>query len=348
MTIGRRRVLCISFLFFAALAVVLVLKEVVAPRLVRRRLITEVQDNCKTCELSLGRVQISLLPPALSSRHVRFTGGEQNATVVSVEAERVYLPFSLLPLFKNHLRAGRIEVEQPVVKVKEGDLYASSSAKDSAARPHDLEIEGIEMKKASFVYVREYPGRAGSISVSRINAAVGPIGSSDRLRAADVEANADGLLEESGRFHLQVRAKVFAKVPDVDVKLQIAGQELAGMNKFFKANDGLELHGLLIEGRGSSEIRGARLKSSAYVRYRGLGVKLKKNKERSALSAFFQNLLVSITSRKQNVKGGDYDRSGTVELERKTKETIISFALRGMKEAAIKVTSQGEKKKRKK
>jgi hypothetical protein len=88
-------------------------------------------------------------------------------------------------------------------------------------------------------------------------------------------------------------------------------------------------------------IRGARLTSSAYVRYRGLGVQIKKTRERGALSAFFQNLMASITMGKQNADGGKYDRRGAAELERKPKETIISFALRGMKEAAIEVTSRG-------
>jgi len=325
------------------LAAGILLKEVVVPAAARRRLISAVHDSCETCELSLGRVRVSLLPLALSGSQVSFTGGTPNATVVSVAARRVYVPFSVFPLFKSRFRVGRIEIEQPAVTVTEGDLVTPSSTKESASQGLDLEIEGIEVKNSSFTYVREHPGRKGLLSVSRINASVGPVGSSERLRDADVEAKADGLLERSGRFHLEIRAKILAKAPDADVKLRITGQDLAALNPFFKPNDGVRLHGELLEARSSAAIRGARLTSSVYVRYRGLSVKIKKSEERGALSAFFQTFLASVTIRKQNADNGNFDRTGTVELERKPKETLISFTLRGMKEAAMKVSTQGGK-----
>lgn len=246
----------------------------------------------------------------LSAAHVRFTGGTPNATVVHAEAERVYVPFSLSPCFKGRLRAGRIEIEQPAVLVTEGELHPSASTETGKARPLDLEIEGVEVKNGSFTYVHEQRGRTGRLSVSAINAAVGPVGSSGRLRDAAVEAGADGVLERSGQFHLQVSAKIFDKTPHVDVKLQIAGQELAKLNPFFIPNDGIRLKGVLIDGRSSVAIRGAHLTSSAYVRYRGLGVQIKKTRERSALSAFFQSLLASVTMGKQNADGGNTTAGG--------------------------------------
>jgi len=329
-------------LLLAALAAGAALKEVVAPGLVRRRLISAVKDSCETCELSLGRVRISVLPLALSAGPVRFTGGRPNATVVQARSERVYVPFSLLPLFKGRFRLGRIEVERSEVIVTEGDLV-SPSLPEAGAAPPDIEIEGLVVKNSSFTYIREYPGRKGILGVSGINAAFGPIGTSARLRAEDAEAAADGLLERSGQFRLEVRARVFAKAPDVDVKIKITGHDLSTLNRFFKPNDGVQLHGVLIEGRSSVEIRGAALNASAYVLYRGLSVKIKKNGDRTALSAFFQNLLAAVTIGRQNVEGGKYDRLGKVELERKSKETLISFALRGMKEAAMQVSARGPK-----
>ena len=336
----RHRLVGIFLLFLAVLATGIALKELVAPGLARRRLVSAVKENCGTCELSLGRGQLSLLPLALRCSKVRFTQGTPNATVVHAEAERVYLPFSLFPLFKSRLRLGSIRISESQVTVTEGDLYAASPAKDSPARPLDLEIEGLEVRNSSFTYIREHSGRKGSLAVTRINAAVGPVGVSDRLRDKDVEASADGLLEHSGQFSLQVRARLFAKAPDLDVKLRIAGQELAALNAFFKPNDAVQLKGQLIEGRSTVAIRGARLKASSYVRYKGLEVRIKKSGERGGISAFFQTFLASVTMGKQNAAGDGYDRTGSVELERKPKETIISFTLRGMKEGALKVSSQ--------
>lgn len=341
MNIGRRRAVWISVLCLVFLAAGLAFKEFIAPGLVRRLLVSEVRKNCGTCELSIGKVRLSLLPPALSARNVSFTGGTPNATVIRAEARGVYVPFSLFPLFKSRFRVGRVQIEQPSVDVTEGDLYGPSSAKDGSARPLDLEIGGIEVKKGSFTYVREHPGRKGSLEVSGINAAVGPVGTSELLRDKDVEASTEGLLEHSGQFKLQVRARLFAKAPDADINLRIEGQDLVTLNAFLEPNDGVRLKGELLEGRGSVAIRGASLKASSYVRYKGLIVSIRKNEERGGLSAFFQTFLASVTMRKQNADSGNYDRTGEVELERKPKETVISFALRGMKEAAMKVPSRG-------
>lgn len=255
---------------------------------------------------------------------------------------RAYVPFSLFPLLRGRFRIGRIEIEQPAVEVAEGDLYASSSTEDSKGRRLDLEIKGIKVRKGSFVYTRERPGRKGGrLGLSGINATVGHIGSSDRLRAGDAGGTANGVLEESGQFQLQVRAKIFAEIPDVDVKLQIAGQNLATLNRFFMPNDGVRLRGTLIEGRSSVVIRGSRLNASDYVRFRDFAVTIKKHKGLDAFSAFFQTFFASLKMGRQNTDGGNYDRLGTVNMERRPKETLISFTLRGMKEAAIKVTTQG-------
>ena len=328
-------------LLLVALAAGIILKEAVAPGIARSRLISAVQNNCKTCELSLSRVHISLVPLALSATHVRFTGGTPNATVVHVEAARVYLPVTLLPLLTRRFRAGQIEIEQPVVKITEGDLYVSSTAEDSSVRTLDVEIEGIKVKQGSFTYIREHPGHTGNLNVSRINMTIGPVGSTDRFRDAYVKASAEGLLEESGQFQLQVNAKVFAEIPDVDAEFQIAGLDLANLNPFFKPTESVQLKGTLIDAQSVVAIHGARLKSSVYMRFRKLGVKIKKSDDSSALSAFFQTLMASIIMGKQNIDGGDYDRTGVVDLERRQKETIIGFALRGMKEAAMKVAAQG-------
>lgn len=327
-------------MFLVLLALGMVLKEAVVPGLLRKRLVSAVKVNCETCELSIGRVRLSLLPLALSCGKVGFTQGTSGATVIHAEAARVYVPFSLSPLFKSRLRLGSIKISGSQVTVTEGDLYAPPSAQDGPARPLDLEIEGLEVKNSSFTYIREHAGRKGSLAVTRINAAIGPAGTSGRLREKDIEATAGGLLELSGQFKLQVRAKAFAKAPDVDVKLQISGQDLAALNAFFKPNDAVQLKGMLLEGRSEVAIRGARLKASSYVRYKGLKVRIKKNEERGAFSAFFQTFLASVTMGKQNAAGGDYDRTGAVDLERKPKETLISFTLRGMTESALKVSSQ--------
>lgn len=341
MNIWKRRALLFSLLLFLALAAGAALKVFAVPWAARRRLISAVHDNCETCELSLNRVHVSLLPFALSGSRVRLTGGTRDATVVQAEADSVYVPLSLFAFFKRRLRAGRIIIEKPVVKVTEGDMYSPESAKKTGARGLDFEIEGVELRKGTFIYIREHLGSRGSLCISGIDAAAGPVGNSDRLRGEEVEGSAIGRVEGSGQFHLGVKAMIFAKVPNIDVKLQVAGQDLGILNGFFTPIGGIKLEGNLIEVRGSAAIRGEHLASSVFMRYKGLSVNIRKNKERGGLSAFFQNLMSSLKVGKQNVNRGNFDRVGTVELERKPKETFISLTLRGMKEAAMKVSSRG-------
>lgn len=333
----RRGLLRILLPLLAALAFAVVLKEAVVPLIVRQRLVSAVQDNCGSCRLTLGRVRVSLLSPALSASRVHFIGGQPNATVVEVAAARVYVPFSLSQLLKGRLRIGRLEIEQPSVTVTEGDL----SAEGAKVRLPDIELEGIKINKAAFVYIREHSGRQGRLAVSRINAEVGPVGSSARLKEAYAEASAGGLLEESGEFRLRVKAKVLAEAPDADIEVSVAGQDLSELNPFFGPSDGIKLKGEVLEGRSSVAISGARLKASAYVRYRGLNLKIKKNEDRGALSAFFQSLAASVALGTQNSEGGAYDRRGAAELRRKPGETVISFALRGMKDASMQVSAKG-------
>lgn len=340
MNIRRVRWARFSLILLAVAAAGTIIKEIAVPALVRSRLISAVQDGCKTCELSLNRVRLSLAPLALSSRGVSFSCGEPGTTVINFNAERVYVPFSLIPLFKKRLRAGRIEITRPVVTVTQGDLHASSTGTAGPALYPDLEIEGIEVKQGSFIYLREHQGRTGSLKVSGISAAAGPAGSSARLRGEEAEVSAAGLLAESGKFRLKVRARFFAESPDADVELNLAEQDLSALNPLLGPNEGIKLSGQIIEARGSAAIRGAKLKSSVYARYRGLKIRIKKNEERSALSAFLQTSLAPLTVGKQNADGGQYDRSGTADLERKPEETLVSFALRGMKEAALQVFSQ--------
>lgn len=337
----RRGTVRFLLALLAALALAIGLKEAVGPWLLRPRLISAVQANCRACELSLGRMRVLLLPPALSGSRVHFTGGRTNGTVLEVEAKHVYVPFSLLALIRGRLRIGRIEIEQPSITVTEGGLSAAPAAEEANARLADIELAGIKISDAAFVYVREYPGRTARVAVSRINAQAGPLGSSKRFGKADARLSAEGLLEGSGALRLQVRAKLLAEAPDLDVELRISGQDLSKLNPFFGPSEGIKLKGEVLEAHSSVTIRGELLNSSAYMRYRGFSVEIKKNEDRGALSAFFQSLMAGVIIGKQNSDGGNYDRRGAAELRRKPKESVAGFTLRGMKEAALKISAKG-------
>lgn len=339
MKTGRRSWLRVFLVLAALLGAALVVKGALVPAVVRWRLGSAVRAGCDTCELSLGAVRVHLVPPALSCGRIRLTAGTFGATSIKVEAGNVYAPVALSQLVRGRIRTGIVVIDRFNVTVKEGDL-PEPPPPGGAARPLDLELEGVTIRDGSFVYVRESPGLRGSLGVSRLSWAVGPLGSSRRLKGEAVEARAEGVLEDSGKFQLEVRGKLFAEEPDLDLTLRILGQDLKGFNRFFQPTEGISLKGTLLEGRSETAIRGRRLNASVFLRYRGLELNIRKTKERGALSAYLQNLLASAALGKQNTDGA-YDRSGTAELEREADEALAGFTLRGMKEAAIQVAKQG-------
>lgn len=337
---GKRSMARIFLVLAALLGAALAVRVALIPELVRWRLGAAVRAGCVTCELSLGAVRVDLLPPALSCSRLRLTAGASGATSVNLEAGNIYAPVSLSQLLRGRIRTGLVVIDRFDVTVKEGDLPEAPPL-SGAARSPDLELEGVTIRGGSFVYVREAPGLRGSLAVSGLSAALGPVGTSQRLKGAAVEASAEGLLADSGKFRLEVKGKPFAQEPELDVTMRILGQDLQGFNSFFKPLEGMTLKGTLLEGRSETAIRGSRLNASVYLRYRGLGLHVKKTKERGAVSAYFQNLLAGAALGKQNADDGGYDRTGTAKLERQPGESLAGFTLRGMQEAALQVAKQG-------
>ena len=322
------------------LGAALLAKWALVPGLARRRLQAAVRAGCATCELSLGEIGVHLTPPAVSCDRVRLTAGIAGATSVNLEAGNIYAPVSLSQLLRGRIRGGIVVIDSFNVTVKEGDL-PEAPPPAGPARPLDLELEGVTIKGGSFLYVRESPGLRGSLGVSGLSAALGPAGTSERLRGAAIAASAEGLLADSGRFRLEVKGRPFAAEPQLDVTMRILGQDLQGFNRFFKPLEGLSLKGTLLEGRSETAIRGRRLNASVYLRYRGLGLHLDKTRERGALSSYVQNLLAGAALGRQNAGAGGYDRTGTAKLERQPGEGLAAFTMRGMKEAAVQVAKQG-------
>jgi len=335
-----RIVLVLAALVGAALLVGALLAWVIVPGLVRGRLDAAVRAGCATCELSLGAVRAHLIPPALGCSRIRLTAGTSGATSINLEAGNIYAPVSLAQLLRGRIRTGIVVIDSFNVTVKQGD-QPEAPPLAGAARPLDLELEGVTIRGGSFVYVREAPGRRGSLGVSGLSAALGPVGTSERLKGEAVEASAEGLLADSGKLRLEVKGKPFAVEPELDVTMRILGQDLQGFNSFFKPLEGMSLRGTLLEGRSETAIRGSSLNASVYLRYRGLELHLEKTKARGAISSYFQNLLAGAALGKQNASDGGYDRTGTAKLERQPGEALAAFTLRGMKEAAIEVAKQG-------
>jgi hypothetical protein len=315
MSFNKKRLAGLIFVYlcFGGL-VALVTKEWLAPYLIRRHLISVLGERCETCQLSMGRIRFSFIPfLSIAVNNLQFRGGTRDATAVSVEIKQIRLTAKPASLFSTLIELGRIEIDSPNVLVVDGDLEMAPENNKNHPTPsaREVEVKGIATHNGTFTYVREHLGNRGIVNVSQIEAETGPLGTSLRLGAT---ALAKGLLESSGRFELGVQAMLFSEEPDVSVKLEIADQNLSELNHFFGPNDGIHLTGKLIRGRSEVQVLGEQLTSYVQALYRDFNVHVGKNKERGSLSAFFQNLLVSAKTEKQNVRGRDFDRTGQARI----------------------------------
>ena len=120
-------------------------------------------------------------------------------------------------------------------------------------------------------------------------------------------------------------------------------QNLTDINRFFLPNDGLELRGELVEGKSQVKVNGGSLSAFALAHYKDFNVVIRKNQDRGGLSAFFQNLMASLKMRKQNLESKNANRTGRATLKRERGQSIVSFILSGMKEAALKIPPKGDR-----
>ena len=197
----------------------------------------------------------------------------------------------------------------------------------------------IAAEGASFRYHRRKAGAHGSIELDQIELEGGPIGTAPAYQDRPSSFRTKARLEGSGRVELDVNARFFQKDPGLKLRLELVGQDLGGMNRYFEPMDQIKLKGNLVRSEARLTSHGQGLEATVDVRYRGLDVEFLSGRERSGFSAFLGNLLKGLGLDDENI---DEERSlarGQVSLARKAGESIVSFVLRGLKEAAMKVAA---------
>ncbi len=338
-------IIIVILLFVFSLALV-IFTRTIAPGIFRRQLVSSFGETCAGCTLNIDRVCISLVPVSVILEGVHISGGDPKATAVDAKADRIIGRTSLCSMVLRRLVFRGIQVHAPHVVVTEGDLPLPSSKREEGRRRF-FAIEGVELIDGTFTYIRvlgtEEKTRKATLHVKDVQASVGKLGTVPSLLDQTVKAQAKGRLENSGNFLLSVETLLFSKLLNVDVDLQMAEQNLVDVSQFFQTADGVRISGILREGRSSIKVRGKQLVGSARVKYDNLNVQFEKTKSRGAISTFFSNLTKSFKLNPSSMNERATDQTGRVELEREAGETLVLFILRGMKEAALKVTGMSQK-----
>ncbi len=340
------RILCLKWLVAAAL-LLLVLLFTVVPRLISGKFENLVSEDCESCSVTVDRTRLSFFPFSVLLEGVHFRGWDPKATGLEADVAGVRATIAVFRLLKGEFHITKLLVDSPVVVVTEGDLKTplSKSGASGEKRKIKFVIEAIRIKNGSFTYVRDYPEpgaetRHAALHVKDIQGTIGPVGNTPPLLERTVLAEVQGRLENSGHFILTVERPVFLKEFQLAVRLQLSDQNLGDLSPFFQASGGIKLKGSLLAGESSTQIREEKLNGRVKARYNGLSVQMKKTKDRGALAAFFANLVASTQFHPSDLKYRAGDQVRSVELKRRTDETILQFILRGMQDAALNVATQ--------
>lgn len=267
--------------------------------------------------------------------------GDPNLTKFEATADRIVTTISFLRLFSRELHFEKIVVHSPTVIVTEGPLRSpSSDPKQNEPSPRwTFYIGGIEANNGTFTYVHLYKPHDAAIHVTNIDARTEEWGNSPRLKHQVARGHARGYLEKSGAFILDLATTLTPTPMYVDLKLHLSEQNLSDLNAYFNYSDGITLAGMLYDGQTEIKIREKNLSGWVHANYKNLDIHFSKTKDRGSVATFFSNLVKSIKLDASDVGEPSSEQTRAVELQRKERESIINFILRGMKDAALKVAS---------
>jgi len=334
----------ISGIFFIFIFTGLVYLKIAVPAQLKTKLIAQISENCKTCKIDVKSLSVSLLRRSIILKQITLEQGIRGDSFFEAHIPRIVARVSVQSLFSHLVKLNSVLIEHPRVVLSEGIIQTPHVKKaESEASAWSFECDRIVVSDGSFTYFKEHqdrhPDKKSTIRVNQIQAVVKKFGSLPGLRDQVARAHAVAVLENSGKVDLEVDSVLFSKTINVDVDLLLARQNLETLNPYFDVNDGVHLNGELIRGQSKVSIRDKALQGWVRATYNKLNVKFKKMPDQSATKVFFSNLLSSlkISSKNTNKKRSDHERRD--ELHRKSKESLVSFILRGMKVAALKVVT---------
>lgn len=336
------------YIFFIAIFLVILIFSLIhwaIPYSIHQNIVSQVKQGCASCKITIRESRINYSPMGLTFAGIHFESGDPTTTAINFDIDRVTAQISVQKLFKKELKINQIDVFSPHVLVTEGDLKTESEP-ESEKPPDQLSdqqwtfsVDSAAVSEGFFAYKRVFKKNEAILNVKNIKASTEPFGNTPSLAGKPLKATAHGRLEESGQFVLTVEALPQSPKMQIDVDLQIENQNLADLSPFFHNMGNIRIDGNLVSGIGSVHVRGTALKGWVDAKYHGLKIHLEKTKDRGAIATFFSNLISSFAIRSSDLGKKHSEQKKTVEIKRGKDETVVSFILHGLKDAALKVAS---------
>lgn len=323
----------ILFLFGLLLAVILCVSVALFPRWLKPQIEGAV-SGLKIEALSLG-----LFPIGLSFHGVHLKNGDPRDSAVFMEADSLFVPIGLNNLFRQRWLIGTIVARGVRVTVHEGDAHFPKFEKKSAPLPPFL-CDGIRVDDAAFIYRKDSPAGSAFIRLPEVSAEALAFGNYGEWREQPAEAGARAVLEQSGKVMLRVKAWLYEQGPHAEVDLRIDDQILSQVNGYFEPEEGVTLKGRLLSSRALVKVKANQATGDLEAKYAGLEIDFHKNRHRGGFEALLLNLGAEVKLDKKNTEETRRERLGAVVTQRHARESVVSFILRTMREAALQVATK--------
>jgi hypothetical protein len=298
-------------------SLVVLLGTIFIPKLVpwaENQVRAAVRRDCKSCDFSMGPVTLAWKGLALGD--IWLAGGHKDSQRVEFKVRRIVISPVWTSLLGDH----------PVIENKSHGRPESALETDKS----DVTVNTIFVEDGNFSYVRDLIGTHAVFKVHDIN--------------GDIEPNPEGAIARiraqvggSGNLNLRVSSPYGKQPLALDADMSVDEQSLATLSEFFKPNAGVELTGTLVKGHSLSKLRGAELTTSLYADYKDFKLKLDKMYDHNTVQTFFTNLGTTIAMREKNQSAPTDEKMTTVRSKREKGESLVSFMLRGLKEASLDV-----------
>lgn len=322
-------ILPLSLLILILFATYLLLPTILLPKIE-----AYVNEGCKHCNLKIATMTI--LPAAvvqIELNDVRFKYTPNDHVYATIDKIRLSIPFTTF--YKTPYIIDDIEFINPNVLYTDGDKKTTSTIEKTKLPLFILHRSSI--KNGKFEYVRNTKGTSASFNIYIIDATLSKLGNTPELIKEATQLVANGRVENSGETHLNVTTFLWNENAFVTTVLKVKDQNLEDLNFFLKANAGVNLHGKMLQGTATLEVREQNLITNLMATYQGFKIDFDPMYDRNEFTTFFMNLGSSIITKSQNKAKGD-PKDEYVQLTREPNEPIVGFMLRGLKEAAIKLS----------
>lgn len=307
----------------------------------KKQIENAVHDACASCKLSIGDIQLSLFTiGGIEFKDIKFSSGKKGGQEIQASVRKIVVRHEVISLLRRQIRVGYLGIVDPKVTFTDGEARAKAVSGNVEMPAFDeFAIYDTRISGGEFTYVRNVKNTNAALRIKDLHIDAGPLGNVPELKDETANFKTTSQIEGSGRVALDISVKVFSKPLFIDTVLDVKDQDLEGLSRFFKPNAGVDLKGLLVNGQATTKLRGNHLNATVRARYKDFSLRLDKMYDRSEIQAFFTNLGAALAMQDKNTDESKSEQTRAVELDRQPNESIVSFILRGLKEASLEIVT---------